>query len=364
MQHRCRDLTKTSDYLHSRFLTVEFSTLSRVSHQKIAGTIPPGSKTTANRMTPGITLMTTKKIRTRLIQLRHELANNSGFSDGELRRSRLLRKDVDFSLESEKPECDDLKESRTSLLDDITQSLRTMGLSMTTRSNFYQQHQQHQQHDCNFGTMTARIVLIFAFAVQLAASGCAVNSIEFRKTVEDDNLELVEEYVSDYFDEFEVKLLPDEDFSKYQRLMITPMTVRLSEEQWQKLDDRDRNRLFTDFQHAHQVAYGDVELVNDPDSLTAIVNTYVTNLERSDPERNLVPFIIGELDLGAAVFESEVLDSTGKLIAVARGVYSGKPLIEGYSDWDVVRHASREWSKSNRALLSGMLTSMDLAKRK
>jgi len=226
-----------------------------------------------------------------------------------------------------------------------------------------------QRHNFNFATTTtarisSRIVLTFALAAQLAVSACAVKSIEFRKTVEDDNLELVEEYGSDYFDEFEVKFLPDEDFAKYQRLMITPMTVRLSEKQWQQLDDRDRNRLFTDFQHAHQIAYGDVELVNDPDSRTLIVNTYVTNLERSDPERNLVPFIIGELDLGAAVFESEVLDNTGKLVAVVRGVYSGKPIIEGYSDWDVVRHASREWLKSNRALLTSMLTSMNLNHKK
>ena len=97
--------------------------------------------------------------------------------------------------------------------------------------------------------------------------------------------------------------------------------------------------------------FDDVELTNSPDRDTLIVHTYVTRLRPSDPERNFAPFIIGELDLGAAVFESEALDNEGRLLAVARGVYNGRPLVEGYSTWDVVRHAVREWLRSCKELL-------------
>lgn len=197
----------------------------------------------------------------------------------------------------------------------------------------------------NFFQKTILVLMLLFLA------GCAPQPIELRHTLDDWQLEAVETLTSDQFDFYEVNTVPDEDFSRFTRVMITPVTLRLPQDEWRQLTDRDLRRLFRYFTDAFNDVLGEVELSNSPDEATLIVNTYITKVVPSDPERNFFPFIIGELDLGAASFESEAIDVTGRLVATARGTYNGTPLIEGYSTWDVVGHAVNEWLKNVKALL-------------
>jgi hypothetical protein len=183
------------------------------------------------------------------------------------------------------------------------------------------------------------------------SAACAPTPIELRQTIDDSALVVVESPQSSVFDNYVVKSLPEEDFSRYKRVMITPVTLRISDDEWNQLTDDDRKTLFNDFQLAYREVFDDIALTNAPDIDTLIIHTYITKLVPSDPLRNFAPFIVGELDLGAAAFESEALDNTGRLVAIARGTYNGKPLLEGYTTWDVVRHAVREWLVNNKQLL-------------
>lgn len=180
---------------------------------------------------------------------------------------------------------------------------------------------------------------------------CASRPIAPRQYIDDASLSVVDTITSQVFDDYVIKAQPDEDFSRYTQVMVTPVTLRLEESEWDRLTDYDRQYLFTNFQRAYRDVFDEVELTNSPDVDTLIVHTYITKLVPSDPARNFAPFIIGELDLGAAAFETAAFDNRGRLVATARGTYNGTPLLEGYTTWGVVCYAVTNWLANIKQLL-------------